>query len=51
MDQFIVQFLLNHSSVFLIVVYELWSLIPESAVASSSVLTLLARIIKSSRPE
>lgn len=44
--QAIVDWVTAHWSLVAVVVYEIWSLIPDSVVKSSSILTLLAGFIK-----
>lgn len=44
--QGIIDWLTSHWSIVAVVVYEVWSLIPDSVVKSSSILTLLAGLIK-----
>lgn len=44
--QAIIDWVVGHSALLLVVAYELWSLIPESVVASSSILTFIGGFIK-----
>lgn len=44
--QSVIDWVTAHWGLIMLVVYELWSLIPEDKVKSSSILTLLASFIK-----
>lgn len=44
--QAIITWILAHTTVLTLAVYEIWSLIPASTVSSSSVLTLIGSILK-----
>lgn len=48
--QAIVDWVVAHSAILLVVVYELWSLLPESVVKSSSVLTWIGGFISKFKP-
>lgn len=45
--QAIIDWVMAHLGIVLILVYELWSLIPETVVKSSSILTWLGELLKS----
>lgn len=44
--QAVIDWVVGHSVVLLVVVYELWSLIPDTVIKSSSILTFIAGFIK-----
>ena len=44
--QALLDWVLGHSVVLLVLVYEIWSLIPESVIKSSSILTFIGGFIK-----
>ena len=48
--QNLIDWVVAHSAVLLLVVYELWSLLPESVVKSSSVLTWLGLLVAKLKP-
>lgn len=48
--QSIIDFVVAHSAVILVVVYEVWSLIPESVVKSSSILTWIGAVLSKFKP-
>lgn len=47
--QSILDWIVSHSAILIFAVYELWSLIPEATVKSSSILTWLGEFLKSEK--
>lgn len=45
--QGLIEWLTAHYAVVILVIYEIWSLLPESVVKSSSILTWLGALLKS----
>lgn len=44
--QAVIDYVMAHSAILLVVVYEIWSLIPTTVIASSSVLTFIGGFIR-----